>query len=159
MGLKGILLIVLFIVSVIVTVFSSISCFDKQKKYQQLVVETPPKPTTIQMVDSLENIRTNMLADPEEVTTDLIIRSAMLNDIHDSILHTQEYINDMKSYEGINQRFIEIESKLNTQYLIGVLGVLVGFASGVWSSILFYSKRKRLISSTKKRYTGPEVKY
>ncbi len=135
-------------------------CIDKQKKYQKLVEETPPAPPSIELIDSLENERNRILNTPTgEVSTDHLIRVATLNAQHDSILHTTEYITEKKYWDSISIPFNEQESKLNTQYLLGALGVLIGIAFGTWSSIILYSRRQMELIARLKKPRGPVVRY
>lgn len=122
--------------------------------------ETPLAPPSIFLMDSLETERTRILNSPaDELSIDELIKVSSLNREHDSLLNSEEYITDRKYWDNISHPFDEQESKLNTQYLLGVLGVLVGFATGVWSSIIFYSQRRMEVLARSKRKIGPEVKY
>lgn len=153
--------IVVFIVfSYAVAIACIFYCVDKQKKYQQLVEETPPPPSTIVLMDSVENERNFILnVPPDQVTPDLLVKVATLNAQHDSILHSTEYLADKEYWDTINIPFSQKESKLNTQYLLGALGVLIGIAFGTWSSILLYSRRQMELLARSKKQRGPVVKY
>ena len=135
-------------------------CVDKQKKYQKLVEVTPPAPSTIVLVDSLENERNSILNIPaEEVSADHLVKVATLNAQHDSILHSTAYLSDKEYWDRISIPFSEQENKLNTQYLLGALGVLIGIAFGTWSSIMLYSRRQMELIARSKKPRGPVVKY
>lgn len=160
MRLKKCAIVILIIFSFAISVVSVLYCVGRQNKYQTLLQETAPAPLTIIMVDSLESERIRILSVPvDEISTDLVVKAAMLNDQHDSILHSQQYLADTEYYERISLTFNEQESKLNTQYLLGALGVLIGFAVGIWSSIIFYTRRKMALLAQSKRYARPIVKY
>ena len=156
---KGIIL-VFIIFSFALAIACIFYCIDKQKKYQKLVEATPPAPATIELIDSLENERNRILSiPPEEVSADHLIRVATLNATHDSILHSTEYLTDREYWDRISIPFNEQESKLNTQYLLGALGVLIGIAFGTWSSIMLYSRRQLELIARSKKPRGPVVKY
>ena len=160
MRLKNHTIIVFIIVSFTLAIFCILYCIDKQHKYKKLVEETPAKPNTIQVVDSLERERSEILNVPaDEITAELVVRAAMLNNMHDSIQNSEEYLTDMEYYEEINLTFYDQENKLNTQYLVGALGVLLGMAFGVWSSIIFHTRRRMEIRMARNDYSGPTISY
>jgi hypothetical protein len=160
MRLKKGTIFVFIVFSFAVAIAGIFYCVDKQKKYQKLVEETPPAPSSIELIDSLENERSRILSMPaEEVSTDDLVKVATLNAQHDSILHSTGYITDKEYWDSISIPFSEQESKLNTQYLLGVLCVLIGTAFGTWSSIIVYSRRKMELLARLKKQRGPIVKY
>ena len=156
---KGIIL-VLIVFSFAVSIVCILYCIDRQNKYQELLAQAPATPTTIVLMDSLETQRARILNRPaENLSVDELIKVSTLNRDHDSLLNSIEYIEDRKYWDSVSFPFDEQESRLNTQYLLGVLGVLVGFATGVWSSIIFYSRRRMELLARSKRQRGPEIKY
>jgi hypothetical protein len=160
MRLKKSTILVLAVFSFAIAVVCILYCIDKQNRYQTLVEETPPAPSSIALMDSIETERTRILNSPaEELSVDELIAVSTLNREHDSLLHSKKYIADRKYWDNVSHPFDEQEGKLNTQYLLGVLGVLVGFATGVWSSIIFYTRRKMEILARSRKQIGPEVKY
>ena len=160
MRLKKGTIFVFIVFSFAVAIACIFYCVDKQKKYQKLVEETPPAPSTIELMDNLENERNRILNIPsEEVSTDHLVKVATLNAQHDSILHSTEYLADKEYWDTISIPFNEKESKLNTQYLLGALGVLVGIAFGTWSSIMLYSRRQMELLARSNKQRGPVVKY
>ena len=147
MRLKKSAILVLTVFSFAIAVVCVLYCIDKQNRYQVLM-------------DSIETERTRILNSPaEELSVEELVQASSLNRDHDSLLHSEEYIADRKYWDKISNPFDEQESKLNTQYLLGALGVLVGFATGVWSSIIFYTRRRMEVLARSKRRVGPEVKY
>jgi hypothetical protein len=160
MRLKKGTIFVFIVFSFAVAIACILYCVDKQKKYQKLVEETPPAPSTIALINSLENERNLILnVPPEEVSADHLVRVATLNALHDSVLHSTEYLADKQYWDKISIPFNEQESKLNTQYLLGALGVLIGIAFGTWSSIMLYSRRQMELLARSNKQRGPVVKY
>lgn len=153
-------IVVLIVFSFAVAIACVFYCVDKQKKYQKLLEETPPPPSTIVLMDSLEYERSLILSVPtEQVSADHLVKVATLNAQHDSILHSTEYISDKEYWDRISIPFNEQESKLNTQYLLGALGVLIGIAFGTWSSIMLHSRRQMELLARSNKQRGPVVKY
>jgi len=160
MSFKKGVIIIFIIFSFAIAIGCIFYCIDRQSKYKELVEENPPTPQTMVMIDSLENVRSQILSTPSnELSADQVIKVAMINLQYDSILYSQQYISDIKNFQPVNVTFTEQESKLNTQWLLGALGVLIGIAFGTWSSIIFFSRRKMQLLARTNRYTGPEIKY
>jgi hypothetical protein len=148
MSLKNWGLQIIILVTFIIAIFCGYTCFNASKKHDTLLSEKPPLTKLLLEADSLDNKRREiwrkeLLKDPENISTDAHIESAIINEKLDSILNSPEYKQDKIYLQEASLEFTKKENKLTLQYVFGVFGIILGISSLGWSSMKLYTRKKK----------------
>ena len=148
MNLKSWGLQIIILVTFIISIFCGYACFNASQKHDNLLLEKPPLPKLLLEADSLDNKRKEiwrkeLLKEPENISTDAHIESAIINEKLDSILNSPEYKQNKIYLEEVKLEFTKKENILTLQYVFGVFGIILGISSLGWSSMKLYTRRKK----------------
>ncbi len=142
MKIKFLALNILIPVLFVMAVYSSFLCIGSIKKHEHLLQYKPARTARLQEVDELKQNRQDLLRSvpAEEVSIDLLVEVALLNEDLDQIMSSESFQADLDSYSDLLQSFAELENKLTVRYILQALGVVFGFVLAFWLTKVLHSR-------------------
>jgi len=143
MRIKYLVLNILIPVCFVTGLYAVYLSVGSVKRHKSLLRYEPPRPESMQLVDSLEAYRQKYrnlsvaLAPP-----DVVIRMGEINYTLDSITHSKAYLAETEDYHQNYQRFLKRENKLTIRYVLQVVIVVLGLGGSVYLSKRLYTLYK-----------------
>jgi hypothetical protein len=143
MRIKYLVLNILIPVCFVTGLYSVYLCVGSLKHHKTLLQYAPPKPESMQLLDSLEDFRQkyfNMRYG--EVPIEVQIKMALVHEKIDSITHSELYLAEYETYQATYQRFLRRENRLTIKYIIQVALVVLGLGGSFFLSKRLYALYK-----------------